>query len=52
MCGYVGGQWLCRSEALAWGEIDLVDLDLIIGIFIDVAKIIRRENYSEKWCHI
>ena len=44
----MGGQGLRRSEALAWGEVYLVDLDLIIGIFIDVAKVIRRENYSEK----
>lgn len=49
-------KWLGYSEvprrqvaAKTWGEVYLVGLDVII-IFLDVAKIARRENYSEKRC--
>lgn len=33
----------CIDLKLSLGEAYLVDLDLIIGIFIDIAKVIRRE---------
>lgn len=42
--GQLRGRWLQRCRALAWGEVYLVSLNVIIGIFIDVAKIIRRES--------
>lgn len=48
-------EWLGHSQVprrqvatKTWGEVYLVGLDVVIIIFIDVAKIARRENYSEK----